>query len=289
MNNMTNNMNKRGMNFIPMNQRGMDPMMINNIQMNQIGMNPMMMNNQHNFMNRMNMDGTSKNINKIILQYENKIKELEEIIKQKDFEIISLKQKLNIDISNHNFININQMMMDINKNQMNMGMGIIQPSMTEIDKISITIKSENDEFVVKCFEDDKASILMEKYNINEGHLSYNYKPIDINLTFKEIGIYNGSIIQVKNLFYTINFIYNGRLIKISLAEDCPLRMVIIYFLIKLKREDLILKVLDDSLEIIFLYNSKKLIIDNTQIKDIFSYYSTNPTVNVFDSKNLIGS
>lgn len=273
MNNMKNNLNQRGMNFIPMNQ---------------IGMDPMMMNNQHNFMNGMNMDGTSQNINNIILQYENKIKELEEIVKQKEFEIISLKQKLNNDISNHNFINMNQMMMDINKNQMNMGMGIIQPPMTENDKISITIKSENDEFVVKCFEDDKASILMEKYNINEGHLSYNYKPIDINLTFKEIGIYNGSIIQVKNQVYTINFIYNGKTTKINLSEDCPLRMAIIYFLIKLKREDLILKVLDESLEIIFLYNSKKLIIDNTHIKDIFSFYSTNPTVNVFDSKNLIG-
>jgi len=150
----------------------MNPMMINNIQMNQIGMNPLMMNNQHNFMNGMNIDGTSQNINNIILQYENKIRELEEIIKQKDFEIISLKQKLNNDISNHNFININQMMMDINKNRMKMGMGIIQPPMTKIDKISITIKSENDEFVVKCFEDDKASILIEKYNINERHLSF---------------------------------------------------------------------------------------------------------------------
>ena len=266
----------------------MNPMMINNIQMNQIGMNPLMMNNQHNFMNGMNIDGTSQNINNIILQYENKIRELEEIIKQKDFEIISLKQKLNNDISNHNFININQMMMDINKNRMKMGMGIIQPPMTKIDKISITIKSENDEFVVKCFEDDKASILIEKYNINEGHLSYKYKPIDINLTFKEIGIYNGSIIHVKNQVYTINFIYNGKHTKISLAEDCPLRMAIIYFLIKLKREDLLLKVLDDNKEIFFLYNSKKLIIDNTHIKDIFSSYSTNPTVNVFDSKNLIG-
>ena len=32
----------------------------------------------------------------LIQNYENKIRELEEIIKQKDFEIIALKQKLNI-------------------------------------------------------------------------------------------------------------------------------------------------------------------------------------------------
>ena len=288
MNNLMKNMNQMGMNNIPMNQMGMNPMMMNNIPINQMGMNPMMLNNQQNFMNGMNMDETSQNINNIIQQYENKIKELEEKIKQKDFEIFVLKQKLNNNISNPNFINMNPMMMDINKNQMNMEMDIIQQPMAENDKISITIKSENDKFVVKCFETDKVSILREKYNINEGHFSYNYKPIDIRLTFKEIGIYNGSTIQVKNRIYTINFIYNGKVIKISLAEDCPLRMAIIYFFIKLKRESLILEILDDKLEIIFLYNSAKLIIDNTHIKDIFFSYCTNPTVNVFDSKNVIG-
>ena len=87
MNNMMNNMNQMGMNNFPFNQ---------------MGMNPMMMNIQQNFM-----------------QYENKIKELKEIIKQKDFEIIALKQKLN-NISNPNVINMNPMMIGINQNQMNM-------------------------------------------------------------------------------------------------------------------------------------------------------------------------
>ena len=209
--------------------------MINN--MNQMGMNPMMMNNQQNFMNGMNIDGTSQDINNIILQYENKIRELEEIIKQKDFEIIALKQNLINNIPNINFNNMNPMMTDINRNQMNMKIGnLIQLQKKENDKISITIKSENDKVVVKCFEDDKASILWEKYNKDRIALSYNYQPIDKWLTIKENGLYNGSTIQATNKIYTIDFKFNGNTIKICLAENCPLRMAIIYFFIKIKRE-----------------------------------------------------
>ena len=62
--------------------------------MNNIGMNPLGFNNQQNLMNGMQMGATAINIKNIIQPYENKIKELEEIIKQKDFEITVLKQKL---------------------------------------------------------------------------------------------------------------------------------------------------------------------------------------------------
>ena len=64
-------------------------------------------------------------------------------------------------------------------------------------------------------------------------------------------------------------------------------MAIIYYFIKLRREGLILKVLDDKLELLFIYNGMKLIIDNTHIKDIFSH-SLSPLVKVFDSKIVIG-
>jgi hypothetical protein len=260
MNNMMNNMNQMGMNNFPINQMGM----------NQMGMNPMMMNNQQNF-----------------IQYENKIRELEEIIKQKDFEIIALKQKLN-NISNPNVINMNPMMTGINQNQMNMNMeNLFQNIKRELDEISINIKSENDEFVVKIFEDDKVSILREKYNLKKA-LTYNYKPLDENLTFKEIGIYHGSTIQEKNHIYTINFQYNGKTIKVCLTEDCPLRMAIIYYLIKINREVLILQFFDGKLEFFFIYNGAKLKINNnTPIKDIFDM-SLNPLVKVFESKNIIG-
>ena len=75
-----------------MNQIGMNPMIINPIGFNQMGINPISMNNQ---MNQMGMDQTTMDIKNIVKPYEDKIKELEEKIRQKDFEIAVLKQKLN--------------------------------------------------------------------------------------------------------------------------------------------------------------------------------------------------
>jgi len=58
-------------------------------------MNPIRINSMINRINQMNMDNTTLNIKNIVLPYENKLKELEKIIRQKDFEITVLKQKLN--------------------------------------------------------------------------------------------------------------------------------------------------------------------------------------------------
>ena len=75
--------------------------MMNNIgnQMfvNNNGMNPMFMNNINEMNNNQPnlMDADALRIRNIILPYENKIKELEEVIRQKDFEIALLKDKLN--------------------------------------------------------------------------------------------------------------------------------------------------------------------------------------------------
>ena len=129
--------------------------MMNNMMFNfnQMGMNnPMMgMNNQQNQMNGMMMDETAQNIRNIIQPYENKIRELEEIIKQKDFEIIVLKQKLNNNNSNVNFMN--QMMNNMNMNPMNIMMGNMNQKMEDKGKeISLTIISENKKEFIKCFE-----------------------------------------------------------------------------------------------------------------------------------------
>ena len=53
-------------------------------------MNPIGMNIQPNLINEIPMDETAQNIKSIIQPYENKIRELEGIIKQKDFEITVL-------------------------------------------------------------------------------------------------------------------------------------------------------------------------------------------------------
>jgi len=76
-------MNAIGMNPIGMNAIGMNPIGINDMGMNAIGMNPMLMNNfgimgMNNPLNLMNEN--AMRIKNIIQPYENKIKELEEII-----------------------------------------------------------------------------------------------------------------------------------------------------------------------------------------------------------------
>jgi len=251
----------------------MNPMGMNNFSMNQ-----MIMNNQQNFMNGMNMDANFQ----IFLQLQNKIRELEEIIKQKDFEIISLKQKLNI-IINANLNNMNPKMMNIKNNPINNN-----NANKSRKEISITVKSENDKFIVKCIKEDKASILMEKCNL-KGVLTFNYKPIDKDLTLEENGIYDGYTIYIKSWIYRICFVNNsGHKHIICVSDDCPLEITIIYYFINIKREDLILKSFDKIEELDFLYNAQKLkILDRTPIKKIF-FDSINPTITVIKMQDLMG-
>ena len=93
----------------------MNPMMGN--------INPMGMNNQ--LMTNFAMDDTALKIKAIIEPYEKKITELEQIIKQKDFQIVVLNQKLNefkkSQINMNNNMNMNMMdpMMMMNNNMIN--------------------------------------------------------------------------------------------------------------------------------------------------------------------------
>ena len=97
----------------------MNQMMGNmSMNMNQTGMSSTLMTN-------FAMDDTAMKIKAIIDPYEKKIIDLEKIIRQKDFEILVLKEKLN-NYKNSQMNNNNQMGMGMNDNQMNMGnqMGI---------------------------------------------------------------------------------------------------------------------------------------------------------------------
>ena len=67
------------------------------------------------------MDDTAMKIKAIIDPYEKKIIDLEKIIRQKDFEILLLKEKLN-NYKNSQMNNNNQIGMGMNDNQMGMGM-----------------------------------------------------------------------------------------------------------------------------------------------------------------------
>ena len=276
MNNMMFNFNQMGMN---------NPMIGMNNPM--IGMNNSMigMNNQQNQMDGMMMDGTAQNIRNIIQPYENKIRELEEIIKQKDFEIIVLKQKLNNNnISNIN--NINPMMINMNMNPFNIMMGNMnQQKENKGKEIYLKVKSENKNELINCFKVDKASILKEKCNINEGALTFNYKPIDYDKTIEENGIYDGSLIYVAHKIINVEFRYeNGETKVISLSEICPISIALIYSCINLGRIYLMMDGFYNDIS--FLYNARQLKIgDKTPIKEIFN--STNPIVRVELLNNMI--
>ena len=135
------------MNNFGMNPMGMNPMFMNPMLMNNFGM--MGMNNQQNL-----MDENAIRIKNIIQPYENKIKELEEIIRQKDFEIALLKDKLNnngINIQSQNIININPM------NQMNMMMENLNVKNIKKGKeITASLVNDTGELIEKhsCFEND---------------------------------------------------------------------------------------------------------------------------------------
>ena len=136
---MINNMNNLGMNFIGMNNMNniganniginnfgmINNMGMNNNGINNMGINQMNMHNQSNF-----MDENALRIKNLIQPYENKIKELEEIIRQKDFEIAILKDKINnnnINIQNPNLMNMNpmNMMMQVPNKEIEKGKEIV--------------------------------------------------------------------------------------------------------------------------------------------------------------------
>ena len=262
-----------------MNNNIMNPMGINPLPMNNMGM---MMNNQPNL-----MDQTAMNIKQIIQPYENKIRELEEIIKQKDFEIIVLKQKINKDNSNNNFMGMNPM---ANMMNMNMGMGMEQNNNINMnmfpnfqrERILITLKFNTTTIdTIYCFKDEKSSALREKLT-----LTYNYEPLDLNKSFEENGISNGAVINLTGKVYNVYFDTNN--FTLALDGNCPIRELIKLYFKFMKREELYQQLVNHGISIRFLFNASTLNIkDERPIKHIFNN-NYNPKIIVMDSGNIPG-
>ena len=232
-------MNQTGVNPIGINQNGLNPMLmnqmgINQMMMNQMGLNPMLINNQPNQINPIGMDNTTLNIKNIVQPYENKIKELEEIIRQKDFEITVLKHKLNNNNKNNNFMNINPMIFSQNMNPMMMMENKLEQLEYKGEEIQITVKSQDEEFKIKCLTTDKISSLKKNYNIKaKGGLTYNHKLINGNLSLVEAGITNDSIIHIKPIIMNVTFRNtNGMTKNLCLSNDCPIGLALIYYLME---------------------------------------------------------
>ena len=261
----------------------------NGQMMNNIGINPIGINNQTNLMNYSAMNTTTQNVKNIIEPYEKRIKELEEIIRQKDFEIAVLKQKLNkkkandMNINNQiNMINMNNPinMMNVN-NQMNMinmnnPMNMFCPNIDEIiqkgEKLFLKVKFENNEYDIDCFQRDKASILRDKVQINKQFFDFvfNFKRIKMGQTFEENGIYTDTgIIEVKPIIHLI-FNFNGIKYGLNLSQDCPLDIAIYHYLIELKDPFLLKVFANNGKKIDFIFNAARLNIkEETPIYKIF--------------------
>ena len=261
----------------------------NGQMMNNIGINPIGINIQTNLMNYSAMNTTTQNVKNIIEPYEKRIKELEEIIRQKDFEIAVLKQKLNKKKAND--MNINNLMNTINmnnpinmmnvNNQMNMinmnnPMNMFCPNIDELiqkgEKLLLKVKFENNEYDIDCFQRDKASILRDKVQINKLFFDFvfNFKMINMGQTFEENGIYtNTGIIEVKPIIQLI-FNFNGIKYGLILSQDCPLDIAIYHYLIELKDPFLLKVFANNGKKIDFIFNATRLNIkEETPLYKIF--------------------
>ena len=274
---MNNNMDNLGMNPIGMNAIGMNPIGMNNMGMNAIGMNPMLMNNfgimgMNNPLNLMNENAVR--IKNIIQPYENKIKELEEIIRQKDFEIALLKDKLNNFNAFTNNINMNQnnimMMQNINPESNKQGIKLIISYANFMNEI----KPKKFE----CFENDITYKLIDKmipnYQWNLMKLTCEEKKIHPFLTIKENGLKNGSVVKIN---FAINIIFKdcyGSAKCISIDEKKKKKKAIKFYLLRIGKQNC-------YDEFSFLYNAQKLNVeDKTPIKVIFKNNMINPKVTV---------
>ena len=270
-------------------------MMINNMfnnnimGMNNMGINPLGINNQPNLMNGMQMGSNAIDIKNIIQPYENKIKDLEEIIRQKDLEIAALKQKL--DNNQYNVMNMNcpiNMMSSSNNlmNMMNMNnqMNMMNSSKTMMfqkinrnieyigKELKLKVKHNDKNYSIVCFEKDKVNILREKFNFDMGENDFvsNFKWLCPELTFEQNGIHNDEIIEIKPIL-NLYFEYLGIKNHITLSNDCPLVTAISYYLIKLGNPSILENIINNNLSISFLFNGRRLNIkENTPINKIFN-------------------
>jgi len=198
-------------------------------------------------MNDFGMNMSAPNIKILIRTYENRIRELKEIIKQKDSEIFSLQQKLNKkNEKNYNFFGNIDWQLDLVN-----------------DNISININGK-----IKCPKDAKTYLIKDK--LINSYFTFNHKSISFNNTLEDNGIKNGSMINISDFLYNIDFIDRGTHEVITVDGDCSIKQAIKYYSEKIGKKGLYQKILHE--QIIFTYKNNKLnALDETPIKKVFNY------------------
>ena len=121
---------------------------------------------------------------------------------------------------------MNQMMMNMNMiNPMNMMMANINNIFK--NEVTIKVKLKNNKAIdIKCFEDDKVSILKEKCNEIKGPLTGDYKIISSNLNIQDIKHFYGGCIDEATGIKNIHFQKaNGISTTLFLDDNCSVGII----------------------------------------------------------------
>ena len=275
--------------------------------MDQNLMNQMNLFNQFGPNNLMPMENLFNNnfrIQNIVSPYEEKIKELEEKLRQKDFEIACLKD------------NINQQNMTSQMNMMNqINMMMQMQMMNEPSEKQITLnfqkKDELNNQQIKCSYDELVISVINKYcrrnDIEKDNYTfiYNTKKLNENLTVSECGLTDNSFINIfkKNSFNTnkfkgneiikdysprLNIVFSnpsGIRIIIQCKYNETIRDAIKKYLIKMDLdEDVFI-----NKKIMFLFNAQLINPrSDITIKEFFNG-NHSPSIIVNDTKGLLGN
>ena len=209
------------------------------------------------------MDDEPMNIKNIIEPYEKRIKDLEDIIRNKDFEIAILKQQL----------------FNINKNQNKNSNGFLNDK--ENEKINIKfIFPNNTETIMKCYKYEKIKRVYEKYGylhncfneIRNVKLTCDNRLLRPYLSFSQNNIVNDSVIRIETKD-PVNLIFerNGTPFAMAFDKNMSVGMALVFYLIEIEDEKSLLHLINNINSIDFLYNMNKYTIkDFTSIKNIFN-------------------
>ena len=265
----------------------------------------------------------SSRIKSLVEPYEKKIRDLEEQLLKKDFEITVLKEKLFNAENNPS----NYMPMGMNMGMgMGMGMGMEPPFMnmnnmfnnnfqeekeSDIIKVEFTLSGSNQKIDQRCFSDDEFGFVqkkvLKKLNVT-GEVKCNMygKKMDPKATVSELGIMNGAVIDIISLSgdkismkeikkeeelssSKINIFFNttqGTTHNISFDENITIGLAIQKYLERFGKEDLINSI---PKRLAFLYNYQQFKPSDTiKLKDLFRGITT-PKIVVNDINNLIGA
>ena len=175
--------------------------------MDQNLMNQMNLYNQFGPNNLMPMENLFNNnfrIQNIVRPYEEKIKELEEKLRQKDLEIACLKDNLNQK-------NMTSQMNMMNQMNMMMQMKMMNHPSEKLITLNFQIKDEINSQQIKCLCDELVISVINKYcrrnDIEKDNyvFIYNAKKLNVNLTVSECGLTdNALIIIIKKISSNIN-------------------------------------------------------------------------------------